>query len=226
MNLYNCKKGRTGTCEPKLQIIRTNVVDTPTSRTRWISKIFLLICSWQLSALGRRKKEKAIFRKAKVAKTNDKKANKLEEQKVYLPNMKTIRRSGSIFFTPLPISTTTFGLSTIVFLRLKSNLEPSFSSLSFAVLIPQPILPKKASGKSHISHKNLQPVSKAYNLISIAEQMTSTNKVRKTFLPPGQPRTISFYGNPFSRQFISVVKSILIKRKITYFLLQFKAKFL
>lgn len=62
--------------------------------------------------------------------------------------MNTIRRCGSIFLTPLPISTTTFGFSTIVFRRLKSNLEPSFSSLSFAVLVPQPIIAVKARSTS------------------------------------------------------------------------------
>lgn len=102
--------------------------------------------------------------------------------------MNTIRRSGSIFFTPLPISTTTFGFSTMVLRRLKSNLDPSLSSLSLGVLVPQPIFLIQAWGRSkwlNYCHKpNLH-----------CRQMTSTNKPKTSFPPPGLPT--SFYGNVF-----------------------------
>lgn len=102
--------------------------------------------------------------------------------------MNTIRRSGSIFFTPLPISTTTFGFSTMVLRRLKSNLDPSLSSLSLGVLVPQPIFLIQAWGRSkwlNYCHKpNLH-----------CRQMTSTNKLKTSFPPPGLPT--SFYGNVF-----------------------------
>lgn len=88
--------------------------------------------------------------------------------------MNTIRRSGSIFFTPLPISTTTFGFSTMVLRRLKSNLDPSLSSLSLGVLVPQPIFLIQAWGRSkwlNYCHKpNLH-----------CRQMTSTNKLKTSF---------------------------------------------
>lgn len=70
-----------------------------------------------------------------------------QKKQFHLPNMNTIRRSGSIFLTPFPISTTTLGFSTTVFRRLKSNLVPSFSSFSLGVLVPQPIVEVKSRSR-------------------------------------------------------------------------------
>ena len=97
-------------------------------------KYFFVICIWPLCW--------DYFFSGRVKWTMNEKQRMVWTQKkqFHLPNMNTIRRSGSIFLTPFPISTATFGFSTIVFRRLKSNLEPSFSSFSLGVLVPQPIV--------------------------------------------------------------------------------------
>lgn len=128
------------------------------AQNRLISRSYLNKCYWKQSprcsisklflsfAYGRCA---GIIFSGKVTWTMSEKQRMVQRQKeqFHLPNMNTIRRSGSIFLTPFPISTTTFGFSTIVFRRLKSNLEPSFSSFSLGVLVPQPIVAVKAQSR-------------------------------------------------------------------------------
>ena len=144
----------------------------------------------------RKKKRWAQFLPEGLFGEEDYGSNK-KRQDFYLPKMNTIRRSLSIFITPFPISTTTLGFSTNVFRRLKSNLEPPFSLSPLAVLFPQPILPATALGKSKF-HKITPGRSTASNLHWPTND--EYKQVRLTFPPPGQPRTISFYSNLFTRK--------------------------